>query len=199
MLVYRTIGERIRARRLELGLSAEFVAGKLGKDRSTYYRYESSDIENMPITILRPLAQILGVSESWLLSGQEEIAVKRIPCLGNVPAGEPIMACENRGEYIAVDNGLEADFCLRVKGDSMKDAGINDGDIVFVRKQPVVENGEIAVVLIDDEATLKRFYKTEKGVILKPENSKYEPLFYTEEDFKNIRILGKAVAFQSRL
>lgn len=197
--MYRTIGERIRARRLELGLSAEFVAGKLGKDRSTYYRYESSDIENMPITILRPLAQILGVSESWLLSGQEDIAIRRVPLLGTVAAGEPILVSEHSVEYVVTDGSMPVDFCLTVKGDSMIDARIQDGDIVFVRKQPVVENGEIAVVLIDDEVTLKRFYRTERGVILKPENSKYEPLFYTEDDFKEIRILGKAVAFQSRL
>lgn len=78
-------------------------------------------------------------------------------------------------------------------------ARICDGDLVFVRQQPTVENGEIAVVLIDDEVTLKRFYKTDAGVILKPENSKYDPMFYTEEDFKDVRILGKAVMFQSLL
>lgn len=197
--MHHTIGDRIKARREQLGLSGEYVAKLLGKDKSTYYRYERGEIENLPYVVLRPLAKILGVSEAWLLTGQEEIAVKRIPYLGNVPAGEPIMVCENQGEYIAVDNGLEADFCLRVKGDSMKDAGINDGDIVFVRKQPVVENGEIAVVLIDDEVTLKRFYRTEQGIILKPENSRYEPMFYTEADFKSVRILGKAVSVQSRL
>lgn len=81
----------------------------------------------------------------------------------------------------------------------MIDARIQDGDLVFVRQQPTVENGEIAVVMIDDEVTLKRFYRTDGGVILKPENSKYQPMYYTAEDFKNIQILGKAVLFQSKL
>ena len=94
---------------------------------------------------------------------------------------------------------IVVDFCLRVKGDSMIDARINDGDIVFIRKQPMVENGEIAAVAIDNEVTLKRFYKNNGGVILKPENSKYQPRFFTAEDFKNIRVLGKAVFFQSTL
>lgn len=199
MDMHRTIGERIKARRGELGLSGEYVAKQLGKDKSTYYRYERGEIESLPYTVLQPLARILGVSEAWLLTGQEDISVKRIPLLGSVAAGNPVMVCENLGEYIVIDDSLQADFCLRVTGDSMKDARIHDGDIVFVRQTPVVENGDIAVVLIDDEVTLKRFYKTERGVILKPENSLYDPLFFTDDDFKQVRILGKAVAFQSRL
>lgn len=199
--MHRTVGERIRDRRRELGLSADHVAKALGKDRSTYYRYESNDIENMPMSILQPLAKILGVSEAFLISGRHEVPTKRIPVLGCIAAGDPVLADEQYGEYVEVGDGggVQVDFCLRVKGDSMIDARIQDGDLVFVRKQSTVENGEIAVVLIDDEATLKRFYKTDAGVILKPENSKYEPLFYTDEDFKDVRILGKAVMFQSLL
>lgn len=81
----------------------------------------------------------------------------------------------------------------------MIDARIQDGDLVFVRQQPTVENGEIAVVMIDGEVTLKRFYRTPTGVILKPENSKYQPLYFSEADFKDVRVLGKAVMFQSLL
>lgn len=195
----RTIGERIRDRRLELGLSADKVAKALGKDRSTYYRYESNDIENMPISVLVPLSRILKVSEAYLITGQHDVPTKRIPMLGRIAAGDPILAAEHCGEYVELFDDIQVDFCLRVEGDSMVDARIVDGDIVFVRRQPTVENGEIAVVLIDDEVTLKRFYKTEAGIILKPENSKYQPTFYTEADFKNVRVLGKAVMFQSRL
>ena len=81
----------------------------------------------------------------------------------------------------------------------MIDARIQDGDLVFVRQQPTVENGEIAVVMIDGEVTLKRFYRTPIGVILKPENSKYQPLYFSEADFKDVRVLGRAVMFQSLL
>jgi SOS regulatory protein LexA len=124
---------------------------------------------------------------------------KKVPLLGTIAAGQPIYADEAEKTYIQINGDFQIDFCLRVKGDSMIDARINDGDLVFVRKQPYVDNGEIAVILIDDEATLKRFYKTDDGVILKPDNCKYQPMFYTKEDFKDIRILGKAILFQSKL
>lgn len=197
-----TIGQRIKRLRKQLGLSADEVAKALEKDRSTYYRYESDEIENMPISVLPKLAKVLQTSEAYILTGKrvEALQTKRIPILGAVAAGEPILATEDYEDYVELgDDGIRVDFCLRVKGDSMKDARIMDGDIVFVRRQPTVENGDIAVVLIDDEVTLKRFYITEQGIILKPENPAYEPMFFSHEDFRQIRILGKAVAFQSKL
>ena len=128
------------------------------------------------------------------------IKIKKIPMLGEIAAGEPIMVCEEPSPcLVGVDDNRQVDFCLKVKGDSMIDARINDGDIVFIRKQQTVENGEIAAIIIDDEATLKRFYKNNGGVILKPENAKYQPKYYTAEDFKDIRILGKAIFFQSEV
>lgn len=198
-MVRETIAERIKRRRLELGLSPDYVAEKIGKSRATYYRYESDDVEKMPISALQPLAEVLRVSEAYILTGQTEAHVKRIPILGDVAAGEPVLATEQHGEYIEVGNGIQVDFCLRVRGDSMIDARIQDGDLVFVRQQPTVENGEIAVVLIDQEVTLKRVYINDEGVILKPENSKYSPIFISRDDGRDFRILGKAVMFQSLL
>jgi len=197
-----TIGERIRRRRKQLGLSVDDIAKKLGKDRATIYRYESSEIENLPLNILEPLAKVLRVSPGYLMGWENIIPykTKKVPMLGEIPAGEPMMVAEECCEYyIEVDESISVDFCLRVKGDSMIDARIQDGDLVFIRKQPIVENGEIAAILIDGEVTLKRFYKNGNGVILKPENSKYQPRYYTEKDFKDIRILGKAIFFQSKL
>jgi len=196
-----TIAERIKRRRLELGLSPEYVAEKIGKSRATYYRYESDEIEKMPIRALKPLADVLQVSVGYILTGRDEANIKRVPLLGSVAAGQPMCAIEEYGEYVVIsgDTPVQVDFCVRVKGDSMIDARIKDGDLVFVRQQPVVDNGDIAVVLIDNEVTLKRFYKTREGVILKPENSKYPPLYLSEADFKEVRILGKAVMFQSWL
>ncbi len=125
---------------------------------------------------------------------------KKVPMLGKIAAGEPMYVAEEPCEYyVEVDENLHVDYCLKVQGDSMIDARVHDEDIVFIRKQPMVENGEIAAVMIDDEVTLKRFYKNDGGVILKPENSKYQPKYYTEEDFKDIRVLGKAILFQSKL
>jgi repressor LexA len=197
-----TIGERIRRRRKQLGLSVDDIAKKLGKDRATIYRYESSEIENLPLNVLEPLAKVLRVSPGYLMGWENIIPykTKKVPMLGEIPAGEPMMVAEECCEYyVEVDESISVDFCLRVKGDSMIDARIQDGDLVFIRKQPIVENGEIAAILIDGEVTLKRFYKNGNGVILKPENSKYQPRYYTEKDFKDIKILGKAILFQSKL
>lgn len=197
-----SIGKRISDRRKELGLSVDDVARMLGKNRTTIYRYESDEIENLPLTILEPLAKVLRVTPSYLM-GWENILTyktKKVPVLGEIAAGEPILVAEQMAEYyVEVDEEFQIDFCLKVKGDSMKDARINDGDVVFIRKQPTVENGEIAAVLIDNEVTLKRFYRNDGLIMLKPENSKYQPLMYQAKDFKEVRILGKAVMFQSKL
>ena len=119
--------------------------------------------------------------------------------MGDIACGKPIFAEESYDGYIDIEEGINADFCLRAKGDSMIGARIMDGDIVIVKKQDMVQNGEIAVVLIDDEATLKRayFYPDKNKLVLSPENPKYEPLVYIGEELNSIRILGKAVAFQS--
>lgn len=123
------------------------------------------------------------------------ISTKRLPVLGNVACGEPIFADEQRNTYIDVDYDVDADFCLTAKGDSMINARIFDGDILFVKSQPTVEDGEIAVVLIEDEATVKRVYYNKEDSILTlvPENPTYKPMRYQGEQLNNIRILGKVV------
>lgn len=120
-----------------------------------------------------------------------------IPLLGSIACGEPITAVENIEDYVAMLKSIKADFALRCKGDSMIDARILDGDIVYIRQQSTVENGEIAAVLIGDEATLKRVYISADTVTLMPANQKYSPLVYSGEEINEIRILGKAVAFTS--
>ena len=96
-------------------------------------------------------------------------------------------------------DGVKADFALRVKGDSMENVPILDGDIAFIRQQPEVENGEIAAILIDGEATLKRFYRENGSVMLVSENPKYRPMIYTEDACEDLRVLGKAIAYQHSL
>lgn len=120
-----------------------------------------------------------------------------IPLLGNIACGVPITAEENIEDYVAAPIGCNANFALRCKGDSMINARICDGDIVFIRSQPDCENGEIAAVLIGDEATLKRVYKYPDAITLMPENSSYPPLVYRNEELNTIKILGKAVGFVS--
>ena len=133
--------------------------------------------------------------------GVMPIKKQKIRLLGEIACGEPIFCDEDRESYVEVGTDIRADFCLRAKGDSMINARIMDGDIVFIREQPMVDNGEIAAVIIDDEATLKRvyYYKEKNKLVLQAENPKYEPLVYVNEELDTIRILGKAVAFQSDL
>lgn len=126
-------------------------------------------------------------------------ATYTVPLLGTIACGEPILAAENIEDNVEVPEHIHADFALRCKGDSMINARIHDGDIVYIRQQPAVNNGEIAAVLIGDEATLKRVYVYEDHVVLQPENPAYEPLVYFKDAMQTVRILGKAVGFTSLL
>lgn len=122
---------------------------------------------------------------------------KKIPLLGTIACGEPILATENIDKYIEMPESVGGTFALKCKGDSMINAHIFDGDVVYIREQPNVENGEIAAVLIGDEATLKRVYKYPSKVVLRPENPLYNDITYAEEEMNDVRILGKAVAHLS--
>ena len=127
------------------------------------------------------------------------LATRSFPVLGAVACGEPILMSEEIELYVDSTVEIKADYVLIAKGDSMINARIHDGDIVFVRKQDTVENGEIAVVSIDDEATLKRFYYDDasRTVTLVAENPSYAPMVFGDDYEDRIHIMGKAVAFQS--
>lgn len=160
------------------------------------------------------LAKFFGVSVDYLLGreasppsvdlfnipGIEPLPeMVEIPLLGTIACGEPLLAVENIDEHIQAPKKFRASFALRCKGDSMINARIHDGDIVYIRQQPDVENGQIAAVLIDNEATLKRVYKQSGFVTLAPENPQYPPLVYAGEDINNMQILGLAVGFSSAI
>jgi len=125
-------------------------------------------------------------------SGNSNIA--EVPIVGRIAAGLPILAQENLEGTLAVDKSIIKNpqdvFALRVKGDSMINAGILDGDIVLVHQQPGANQGEIVVALVDDEATVKRFYKENDKIRLQPENENMPPIIVDPKD-KNIQILGK--------
>lgn len=128
---------------------------------------------------------------------KNSVKTKEVPVLGVIAAGTPIFAEENIDFYVPVSENLSKGrtlFALKVQGDSMINAGIFDGDIVIVSKQEIVENGEIAVVLIEDSATLKRFYKTDTEIKLVAENEKYQPIIV-----KDALVLGKAIALQRNI
>lgn len=202
-------GDRIKTRRKELGISADVLAEKIGVSRATMYRYENGDIEKVPVDLISPLAAALHVSAAYLMGWDEEKSVlsipgimplpanKAYPLLGDIACGTPILAEENIAERIQFPSEITADFCLRCQGDSMVDARIYDGDIVFIRQQPEVDNGQIAAVLIGEEATLKRVYRSEDALTLVAANSQYPPMVYTGNQLSQVRIIGRAVAFLS--
>ena len=209
------IGQRIKARREELGISAEDLGQKIGKAKTTIYRYELGLIEKMPTSVLEAIAAALQTSPAYLMGWTENkslsswqaqnfdnispVQTQRIPMLGEIACGKPIWANEERESYVQAGVNIKADFCLIARGDSMIGARIHDGDIVFCRSQNMVENGEIAAVIIGNEATLKRvyYYPDKQKLVLQAENPKYEPFVYVGSELDEISIIGKAVAFQS--
>lgn len=205
--------QRIKKRREELGLSQEELAKKMGyKSRSSINKIEMGE-NDIPQSKIIHFARALNTSPAYLMGWTEEIndllqfdnifpiETKKFPLLGEIACGEPIFAEEDRESYVETGTNIKADFCLKCKGDSMINARIHDGDIVFIRKQSIVENGEIAAVIVDNEATLKRiyYYPEKSKLCLNAENPKYSPLVYVGDELNNIRILGKAIAFQSNV
>ncbi len=204
------IANRLKELRKEKKLTLEELANLLGTSKQTIHRYENGIISNIPHDKVKRLAEALSVSPAELMGWDSDyslydnispIAVKRLPVIGEIACGEPIFAEERYEGYVSTDKSLDASFCLIAKGDSMTGARIYDGDIVFIRAQETVENGEIAAVIINDEATLKRvyYYPDEKKLVLSPENPRYAPFVYIKEELESIKIIGKAVAFQSKL
>ena len=196
----------IKKRRIEMQLTLKDVAEKVGVNEGTVSRWESGEIENMRRDKIVALAKALNISPAVIMGWDESIppypnihpiTTKRFPVLGSVSCGEPKFMDEEIDVSVDASEEIKADFVLRAKGDSMTGARINDGDLVFVRKQDTVENGEIAVVAIDDEATLKRFYKYDELIVLRAENPAYKDQEYRPEQAREIRVLGKAVSFQS--
>lgn len=122
---------------------------------------------------------------------------KKVPLLGTIACGEPILATENIDALVNADIDLDVDFALKCKGDSMINARIFDGDIVYIRQQSDVDDGDIAAVLIADEATLKRVYKYPNKLVLRPENPLYDDMVYQGSELDQIRIIGRAIAFLS--
>ena len=156
---------------------------------------------------LKILAEALEVSTDFLLTGIENIQqdttdemsipVKKIRMLGSIACGTPIFCNEEHEYVLATGENANADFCLTARGDSMINARIADGDIVFIKQQSMVENGEIAAVVIGDEATLKRVYKTAEGLMLVAENPAYQPMYFSGDELNQTYVLGKAIGFQS--
>lgn len=205
----KDMGTKIKELRTRKGMTLEEVGNIVGVGKSTVRKWETGQIANMRRDKIASLANALGTTPAYLMGWKEEadeyipeilpIRTKKFPVLGNIACGEPIFAEEQRDISVAGSADIRADFCLIAKGDSMTGARIYDGDIVFIRKQDTVEDGQIAAVLIDDEATLKRvkWDKSTNVLMLFPDNPTFQTKVYAGEELNNIRILGKVVASQT--
>ena len=181
---------------------------KLGKSDLSQFINGKVEPGQWKLTIL---GLALNVSESWLMGfdvPMERVTndptplasnivpfpeMVEIPLIGKIACGTPILAQENIQGTVSGPKEMRASFSLICQGDSMVDAGIYDGDIVYIRSQPEVENGEIAAVLIGDEATLKQVYITSDTLLLVPANRKYETIELKKEEMNSARILGKYI------
>ena len=187
------------------------LAELVGYDRSMITKIEQGKVD-LTQSKISAIAKALQTTTMKLMGDEEGDdtpsnilplpKTRKIPLLGTIACGEPILATENVAEYVDMDTDVHADFALRCKGDSMINARIFDGDIVYIRKQNSVENGEIAAVLIDgveseSEATLKRFFRENDKIRLSAENPMYADKQYYGEEMNQVRVIGKAVAFLS--
>lgn len=204
----------LKERRLQLNLTLKEVAAKVGVSEATVSRWEGGQIANMKRQYIAAYAAALQTTPSFIMTGKEEqetdtthravsippgfMPLPRMvkkPLIGDIACGEPITAEQNIADYVDVPETVHCDFCLRCHGDSMVDAGIRDNDVVYIRCQPEVEDGEIAAVRIGGEATLKRVYYDGQSLTLMPANSSYRPKTYSGPELDDIKIEGKAVGF----
>lgn len=198
---------RIKQLREELGKSKAQVARELQIPYTTFVNYENEAREpNSEVLIM--IANYFHVSVDYLICRTENrhgnslpvsnlVPLKhiiKVPIIGRIACGSPILAEQNYEGQTFCPDEVNADFALRCQGDSMIDANIQDGDIVFIKEAPIVENGEIAAVVIGEEATLKKVYVQGCTVTLLPANSSYEPMIFKKNEINDIRICGKAVA-----
>lgn len=197
-----TIGEKIKKLRLDNNMTLEELGGKVGVSKQSLFKYENGIVTNIPLDRIEKLGKVLGVDPSELVgwSNVKEVKLdihpRKIPILGKIAAGTPILAVENHEDYFDTSEFINADFALQIQGDSMIGSRIYDGDIVFLKKQSFIDNGQIGAFLIDGEATLKIFNKQNNTVMLLSSNPNYSPIILSPEK-ENI-ILGKLIGVYSR-
>lgn len=199
-------GDKIRNARKAAGLTQRQLADKIGVSNTSISNWEKNLSRPDP-DIIQNLCWALDVQPNYFFSIDSTSSfpnniiplpeMRKVPLIGAIACGAPILADEHIEDYVDISRHIHADFALTCKGDSMINARIFDGDIVYIRQQDTAENGDIAAVLIDGEATLKRVRLFDDHISLEPENPMYKPLVFWHEEMNTVRILGKAVAFTS--
>ena len=203
---------RISELRMEKDLTMRDAARLLGMPYTTYVNYEKGTREPNSETLIQ-LANFYGTSVDYLIGKSESRMIqldkkptippgfmplpkmKKVPLIGAIACGDPITAIQNREGDVNAPVNMRCDFALKCRGESMIGAGIHDGDVVYIRIQPEVENGEIAAVRIGEEATLKRVYLHSDYIELRPENSAFESIIRRREEMNDVQIEGKAVGW----
>ena len=209
-----TFAERLKSLRREKGWSQQRLADELDLSKSSVNMYERGEREP-GFETMEAIADLFNVDMNYLY-GRTDIKIadpivlapkkptippgfepmpkmKKIPLIGSIACGEPITAEQNIEKMVDVPENIRCDFSLTCHGDSMVDAGIHDKDVVYIRIQPEVENGEIAAVRIGEEATLKHVYLHENFIELRPENPAFSSIILSREDMNAVVIEGKAV------
>lgn len=202
-------GDKIKNRRKALGLTLAEAATKIGTSVGTLNKWENGVTSRIDHKDIVKISEALNCNILWLLDMDDAITldgvleelpeVKPVPIIGEIACGDPILAVENHDGEANIPKSSSADFALRCNGDSMINARIFPGDLVLIRQQSDVDNGDIAAVLIDGEATLKRVYKYSGRVELRPENPLYPIINVEGPALASFRILGKAVSFISEV
>lgn len=208
-----TVGDRIRQVRQEQDVTQQELADYIGVSKQAVYKYENNIVTNIPTDKVDAIAKRLKVSPAYLMGWEEQPTpkptspapippgfepmpkMKKIPLIGSIACGDPITAEQNIEKMVDVPENIRCDFSLTCHGDSMVDAGIHDKDVVYIRIQPEVENGQIAAVRIGEEATLKRVYYSGGTLTLMPANPAYAPMVYTGPQLEEVRIEGRAVGW----
>ncbi len=201
------LGQRLLELMSEFNETTYSLGEYLGLRPSTISRYTTGEIKEPKLPTINAIATKFSVSPMWLMGTEsakkypEGAKKSKIPVYSDISLDSSMFVQESIKNYEVIDKEIKADFAIRVKGDAMINARILDGDLIYIKKQSDVENGEIAVVIIDNnnEATLKRLYKLNGAVILRAENPNYPDQVFSGKDKKNIRIIGKATYFLSEV
>ncbi len=210
-----TFSERLKSLRHEKGWSQQRLADELKLSKSSVNMYERGEREP-GFETMEAIADLFNVDMNYLY-GRTDVKIadpiildkkptippgfmplpkmKKVPLIGAIACGDPITAIQNREGDVNAPVDMRCDFALKCQGESMIGAGIHDGDVVYIRVQPEVENGEIAAVRIGEEATLKRVYLHSDYIELRPENPAFESIIRRREDMNDVQIEGKAVGW----
>ena len=206
-------GERLKQCRKQAKQTLDQIGTVVGVHKTTVMRWEKGNTERIGLPTIQKLAHYYGVSPAWLMGAdvsmledenqsQKHLAVK-IPVLGFIRAGIPMDAVENIIDYEEIPESMAKNgdyFALQIKGDSMEPK-ISEGDVVIVKKQSTAENGEVAVILVNgNDATVKKFFKTEAGIKLISTNPQYDPFFFTPQEVESlpVEVIGRVVELRAK-